>query len=232
MIDKERSSIVRIGMYKQKGMQTKEKLYQIAKDLFYEQGYHKTTMKQISDIAGISSGNLTYYFSTKDKIVEELFHEYLERILTFIEDELLIEGSEENIYQTYLYSGIIFNVNILKDEKTSRFFQEVLLKRSLYELIHTELDPVYQGLIKKYNLRMGSPIHYKYISRADQGARREVLLTFMETNERLPLIDFSMLILRYTSQLIEVPLIEYYRASLPVYNKLTAVDFSGIHLLN
>ncbi|PKM52897.1 MAG: TetR/AcrR family transcriptional regulator, partial [Firmicutes bacterium HGW-Firmicutes-5] len=53
----------------EKGIQTRNHLYEISKKCFYEQGYEKTKIKDIVTAADTPIGLFTYYFKTKDNIV-------------------------------------------------------------------------------------------------------------------------------------------------------------------
>lgn len=214
-----------------KGALTQKKLLTIAKKNFYEYGYKKTTIAKIAEEAGISAGNLTYYYPSKDKIVEAIFDEYNEKIISFTEKRVLDKDEEFYIEKKYICSGMIFNANILKDEKTSEFFKHVVETRSLYDIVAKMMDPMYREITQKYSLRLSSPLIYHYITRADQGARRGMLLTYIEDNKKIPELDISMLMMHYSSQLIGIPEKTYYRIGLPCFNKLSKTDFSHINLL-
>ncbi len=51
---------------------TRHEIVQLATKLFLEIGYSATTPKRICDVLNISTGNLTYYFSTKDHLLAVL----------------------------------------------------------------------------------------------------------------------------------------------------------------
>jgi len=59
-----------------KGMLTQKKIVDAAYALFVEQGYHGTSMRQISDKAEITIGGIYNHFSGKDEIFEEVVLEY------------------------------------------------------------------------------------------------------------------------------------------------------------
>ena len=59
-----------------KGMATQKKIVDAAYALFVEQGYHGTSMRQISEKAGITIGGIYNHFSGKDEIFEEVVLEY------------------------------------------------------------------------------------------------------------------------------------------------------------
>lgn len=52
-----------------------------ALELFSTQGYGATSMRQISQLAGVSVGNLYHHFSSKETIYQQLLDEYFEKLL-------------------------------------------------------------------------------------------------------------------------------------------------------
>lgn len=51
-----------------KGDFAAEKILETAKELFYEQGYYKTTVAEITKKAGVNNGLFTYYYGTKTNL--------------------------------------------------------------------------------------------------------------------------------------------------------------------
>jgi len=60
----------------EKGKDTKQKILNSAKKLFYEQGYDATTVAQITDDAGVNNGLFTYYFGSKSAAAGKIANEY------------------------------------------------------------------------------------------------------------------------------------------------------------
>lgn len=54
---------------------TRERLLAIARDLFNREGVHHVGVRDIARAAGISPGNLSYHFPTKDALLVALVHE-------------------------------------------------------------------------------------------------------------------------------------------------------------
>ena len=52
-----------------------------ALELFSTQGYGATSMRQISQLAGVSVGNLYHHFGSKETIYQQLLDEYFEKLL-------------------------------------------------------------------------------------------------------------------------------------------------------
>jgi len=56
-----------------RGEQTRTAILQAAHDLFIEQGYHGTSMRQIAKQANLALGGLYNYFSGKEQVFEAVF---------------------------------------------------------------------------------------------------------------------------------------------------------------
>jgi len=56
-----------------KGERTRERILDVALDLFRERGYEATTMRMIAKAAGVSLGNSYYYFPSKDHLVQSFY---------------------------------------------------------------------------------------------------------------------------------------------------------------
>ena len=59
-----------------KGQRTREVIIDAAKDLFVEQGYHGTSMRQVAERAGIALGGIYNHFAGKEEIFEAVFEAY------------------------------------------------------------------------------------------------------------------------------------------------------------
>lgn len=59
-------------MSRRRSNSTKQEIIQTATHLFLEKGYHATSPRMICDALDISTGNMTYYFPTKEHILAEL----------------------------------------------------------------------------------------------------------------------------------------------------------------
>ena len=57
------------------GRDTRQKILDSARELFNVHGYNGVSLQDIADTVGISKGNLTYHFSKKEEIMEELLSE-------------------------------------------------------------------------------------------------------------------------------------------------------------
>lgn len=59
---------------------TRDKLVQAAKELFHQQGTHRTSIAQVAERAGIPTGNVYYHFRTRDSLVDAVAHAHADDI--------------------------------------------------------------------------------------------------------------------------------------------------------
>lgn len=54
--------------------ETEKRIFEAARAVFHEQGYNGARMQEIAKRAGINQSMLHYYYRTKDRLFEEVFH--------------------------------------------------------------------------------------------------------------------------------------------------------------
>ena len=59
-----------------RGERTRTEIIQAAHDLFIQQGYHGTSMRQIAGQAGIALGGLYNHFESKEEVFKAVLYEY------------------------------------------------------------------------------------------------------------------------------------------------------------
>jgi len=161
----------------EKGIQTRNHLYQTAKQLFYTQGYEKTKIKDIVEMADTPIGLFTYYFKTKDNIVHEIYLEYYKQIDTCL-NELKIDGLENSILRHAALSRIYFD-QILNNENNRRFYYEILKKASNYRIAGDFIRNTYRRYIDEFHLVVSEKEFDNFLS-IDFGGRREYFLNYFE----------------------------------------------------
>jgi TetR/AcrR family transcriptional regulator, transcriptional repressor for nem operon len=61
------------------GEQTRNNIIKSANKLFYQQGFHKTAFSDIVKTVGLSKGNITYHFKSKEDILTAVFEQRIEK---------------------------------------------------------------------------------------------------------------------------------------------------------
>jgi AcrR family transcriptional regulator len=69
---------------------TRGRIQAIALELFAEQGYERTSLREIAERLGVTKAALYYHFKSKDDIVRSLFDDYARDV-----DELIAWGNEQ-----------------------------------------------------------------------------------------------------------------------------------------
>jgi AcrR family transcriptional regulator len=72
------------------GRDTRSRLRELALQLFAEQGYEKTSLREIAERLGVTKAALYYYFKSKEDIVRSLVEDYYTAI-----DELIAWGKAQ-----------------------------------------------------------------------------------------------------------------------------------------
>src|SRR5215468_10180455 len=61
----------------ERGRDTRARLRELALQLFAEQGYEKTSLREIAEQLGVTKAALYYYFKSKEDIVRSLVEDYV-----------------------------------------------------------------------------------------------------------------------------------------------------------
>ncbi len=64
---------------------TRERIQQVALDLFAEQGYEQTSLREIADRLGVTKAALYYHFKTKEDILGSVLEDYLGEVNQLID---------------------------------------------------------------------------------------------------------------------------------------------------
>jgi AcrR family transcriptional regulator len=64
---------------------TREQIRQVALELFAEQGYEKTSLREIAERLGVTKAALYYHFKTKEDIVTSLFEDFHAEVDTMMD---------------------------------------------------------------------------------------------------------------------------------------------------
>jgi len=134
-----------------KGEQTRLQILQAAHDLFAEQGFHATSMRQIAEAAGIALGGIYNHFGGKEEIFEAAFIEFhpideiipalvsaptetVPETIHFAADEVLRTMDRHGDYLSLLFVELIeFRGRHLKGVFARVFPQGVTMARKMFD---------------------------------------------------------------------------------------------------
>jgi AcrR family transcriptional regulator len=121
MQKKEQQRRARVATY-EKGQARIEAILEAAAEVLISQGYKKLTLRQIALRAGITVGNLTYYYSSKEALLKDL----LDNILHTYLDEMdrIAEASGDSPEDRFV-AIVEYLIEDLHTQRTTRFFPEL-----------------------------------------------------------------------------------------------------------
>ncbi len=169
-----------------KGLDTRNKIIQAARKIFYEYGYTHSTIKMIKEEAGVSLSAIPYYFEKKDQMVVEIYNDFLGSIYDFINEKLT---EEIDSYLLQFHASKIYYDIIINNPKNYRFYYEVSIAQSNYEFLNPFMKRIYSNYARDFNI----PLTDKELSllrMADSGSRREILINFYNNQINLTLDEF------------------------------------------
>ncbi|MFN3958781.1 MAG: TetR/AcrR family transcriptional regulator [Parvularculaceae bacterium] len=102
-----------------RGQQTAAAILEAARDVLVEEGYPSLTMRNVAKRAGVTVGNLSYYYAKRD----DLLHDLLEAVIQgYVEDfDRIVEDVERSPDQR-LEDMIRFVIGDLATKETTGFF--------------------------------------------------------------------------------------------------------------
>lgn len=114
-------------------MQTKQKIYEVAKILYITEGYHNVSNKYLAQQAEVNQGLITYYFKSKANIATTILREiyliqssYIKNKIDLQKDPLLYNISADNL---------ISRTGGMTKEMT-RFYSDMIAERILLENVY------------------------------------------------------------------------------------------------
>jgi len=117
---------------------TRERILSVANELFIEQGYEGTSLREIADRLDITKAALYYHFRSKDEILTTLlapFFELLDDLLGRLEDAHDIEAWADAL--TWVVEKIFDYLDFFRLMGSNRHVVEVLLESVEHD--HTEM---------------------------------------------------------------------------------------------
>lgn len=117
-------------------------ILKVSTKLFLEQGYDKTTIRQIAEESGIGRGHLYYYFRKKEDILIHIFEQILNKIYNDV-----IESSDDKseILLSYATIQCIYTYTLVLNEKLFRIY----LQGSHIEIVRRAAQNILIDLCKK-----------------------------------------------------------------------------------
>lgn len=122
----------------QKGEARRQLILNAAKTILIKSGYHNLSVRRVAAKAGVSVGNLQYYFPTKRALTDAMLDEVIEQYLVEFEN-LRQEGPPEEQFKNII--RLIFTD--LQDPQTTVFFPEIWSLANHQSGVTEQVDAMY-----------------------------------------------------------------------------------------
>ncbi|WP_195269437.1 TetR/AcrR family transcriptional regulator [Eubacterium sp. 1001713B170207_170306_E7] len=159
------------------GIETKKRILQTAKELFYEHGYRQTTIAMIAEKAEIPVGLVNYYYK-KEALVGNIYHEFILAINEMVEAQL--SEQLENHLQKHILFNHIFYIKIFEDSASKSLYELLLTKDLVLKETHQYVRESMMAVISEFNLHIQKEVFQKLMI-AEYGARKYLLKDCFET---------------------------------------------------
>lgn len=123
----------------------KQLIMDTALELFAQNGYDTTSIKQIAKKAGISKGLMYNYFQSKEELVETILNKGIDDML-----EILDPNNDGEIDPEELEFFINETLRILKENRVFwRLYYSISVQTSVFKLIENRIDELYKPIMTK-----------------------------------------------------------------------------------
>ena len=122
------------------GQETAQRILDVARRLFMEEGHSKLTMRRIAKAAGMSPGNLSYYYPTRADLLADLLQYVIDGYIRQFET-LRDEASDDADEQFRAVLGFVFND--LGTRETTLFFPELWVLANRDDWIAQQMEKMY-----------------------------------------------------------------------------------------
>ncbi|MEZ5920029.1 MAG: TetR/AcrR family transcriptional regulator [Parvularculaceae bacterium] len=112
-----------------------------ARDVLVEEGYPRLTMRNVADRAGMTVGNLSYYYANKDNLLRDLLEAVIQG---YVEDFDEIAAATERPPEERFSEMIRFVVLDLATKETTGFFPALWALAAHDEFAAQEMAKVYE----------------------------------------------------------------------------------------
>lgn len=215
-------------------LSTQEKILSSAKHLFREKGFAAMRVTDICRELNISKGNLTYYFPTKNSIIARIFKDYYKEINLFIVNAML---PIEHFYSRELYSSIIADINIFRNDDSRKFYDE-LIEQPIQREINLKRCSRQIRTLHEHNCVTATAQELEYLAEGMAGAYDAIDKLFISKNDFSIESIYTHVILKQFSRVsmwsvrrIDSDVEESKASVVRHLETLKRRDFSDIHLI-
>jgi AcrR family transcriptional regulator len=145
----------------------KQKIKQVAINLFYKKGYYATSMSHIAQGSKIQKASIYHHYPNKEEILVDIFRTTIEDLEKSLESHLKDVRGAENRMRAAVHSHIIFHIErqkeaIIADSElrvlTANNYKTFIRMRDNYEhkFQHVIKEGIHEGIFKQSDYKIVS----------------------------------------------------------------------------
>lgn len=199
-----------------------------AKDLFYKQGYHDTTIRQIQTASNNKSIN--YYYKNKKDLAYTIFENYLNAI----NDKIIARNItyDNDLFPIFAISSIFYKF-VMEDINSRRYYLETLkdCNDGYADILIKFCYDKISASVKKYGTKQVTPDIIKFYIMVPVAFQETLFTNLYKGDIHLNLDQAIELLLKVTYQLLAIPdeiIEEAFKFAIKTRDE---IDFSNIKLL-
>ena len=124
-----------------KGRETQKQILESALHTFIEYGYGEFSIQRVADKCGLSRGNVSYYYATRN----DLLHDLLQVVVKGYIDEFDDIAKDVDLSAEEKFLSIVNTImSDLSTEETSKFFPELWALSNRNEAAQEEMNALYE----------------------------------------------------------------------------------------
>lgn len=210
-----------------KGQETKQRIYEAAKKMFYHFGYKHATIEKIAQEADVPVGLVNYYFK-KDEILYAVYKEFCGNIRKTI-DQQAWNKIENPLQGHVLFTRIFFTV-ILSTDKNKEIYKEIFTNELLDVGVEFMSESDFKRIVYEFKIDISDSIFQRLIT-AEYGARRALLLDRYDRLDAVRSKDFINFLATIAVRLAGVDIAEVMRNVKKADSIFEEMDLSGLKFL-
>ena len=210
-----------------KGVETRERIFQSAKKMFYEYGYKSATIEKIAENANVPIGLVNYYFK-KNEILSIIYSQFIQNIKKTIDEQ--ISRDIENPLQRHIVFIRIFYMIMLSNDKNRELYKEIFINQLVEADVCDLVGIEFMDIIRTFDINITESIFRRLII-AEYGARRELLIDRYDRLDPEKSKDFINFLATIAVRLAGVDIKEVMKNCKKADELIKKVDISGIKFL-
>ncbi|WP_417451417.1 TetR/AcrR family transcriptional regulator [Kordiimonas sp.] len=156
-----------------KGRKRVEVILNTARDILIDEGYAALSMRRIAKMSGITVGNLSYYYTSKQDLVQDLLEAVIQGYMGWWDDIM----ADDSLTPEQQFAKIIsFIIDDLTTKETTHFFPELWALANHEPFAQEAMNTMY-GHVRDMLMEMA-----QRINPALSVSEREILAVFMSSS--------------------------------------------------